>query len=72
MKVKFVMTKFDKIFVKVVSYIGMFGMGMCFACGLDYCFDKWVCGGLILSAILLSCGFIGGEECIPEDEREGE
>lgn len=70
MKVNFKMTKFDKIFLRVVSYIGMFGMGMCFACGLDYCFDKWVCGGLVLSAILFSCGFIGGEECIPEDEKE--
>ena len=70
MKVKFVMTKLDKIFLKVVSYIGMFGMGMNFACGLDYCFDKWVCGGLILSAMLFACGFIGGEESIPEDEKE--
>ena len=70
MKVKFTLNKIDKIFLKVVSYIGAFGMGCGFACGMDYCFDKWVCGVIVLGAILFACGFIGGEECIPEDEKE--
>lgn len=69
MKVNFKMTKFDKIFLKVISYIGALAMGMGFAAGLDYQFDKWVCGVLILGAILFSCGFIGGEETIPEEEK---
>lgn len=63
------MKKFEKVFLKVVSYIGVFAMGCCFTCGIEYCFDKWVGGGLVLGAILLACGFIGGNETIPEDEK---
>lgn len=64
------MKKFDKIFLRVLSYIGVLAMGMGFAAGLDYCFDKWVCGVIILGAILFSCAFISERECIPEDEKE--
>ena len=66
------MKKFDKIFVRTVSYIGTLAMGMGFGCGMETQFDKWVCGVIILGAILFACGFIGDKECIPEDEREGE
>ena len=63
------MKKFEKIFLRIASSVGLFSLGACFACGLDYCFDKWVCGGLILSAILVACGFIGGDETTPKDEK---
>ena len=64
------MKKFDKIFLKTASYIGTFAIGCGFACGMDYQFDKWTCGCIVLGAILFACGFIGGEECVPEDEKE--
>ena len=59
-------TKIAKV---ILSYIGAFTLGMCFATGLAYTFDKWVVLGIILASILLAIGFIGGEECIPDDEK---
>ena len=59
-------TKITKV---ILSYIGAFALGMCFATGLAYTFDKWVVLGIILASILLAIGFIGGEECIPDDEK---
>ena len=64
------MKKFNKIFLKVVSYIGALGMGAAFGSGMETQFDKWVCCVIIFGAILLTCSFIGSEECIPEDEKE--
>ena len=61
--------KIEKIGKKVCSYIGTFGLGMFFRAGIEYSFNKWVCLGIIFAAILMSIGFIGGEECIPDDEK---
>lgn len=61
--------KIETIGKKVISYIGAFGLGIFFATGLAYTFDKWVCLGIILATILFAIGFVGGEECIPDDEK---
>lgn len=61
--------KIEKIVKIVFSYIGAIALGMFFATGLDYTFDKWVCLGIILATLLMSVGFVGGKECIPDDEQ---
>ena len=63
------MRKFEKVFLRIISYIGVFFMGYGFVYGAEHCFDKMVSVILILGAILFSCGFIGGKESIPEDEK---
>lgn len=59
--------KIEKIAQEVISYIGTFCLGLLFAIGLIYTFDKWVCAGLICASILFSIRFISNNV---EEEEE--
>lgn len=54
---------------KVISYIGAIMLGAGFVYGIKEGFTEWVSLELIISAICFACGFIGGKESIPEDEK---
>lgn len=61
--------KIEKIAKVIISYIGAISLGMFIAVGIECVFDKWIGAGIIIAALLMATGFIGGDECIPEDEK---
>lgn len=61
--------KIEKIAKIIISYIGAIGLGMFIAVGIECVFDKWIGAGIIVATLLMVTAFIGGEECIPEDEK---